>query len=73
MRTALAAAAGFALLGLQGVSEFIKRLAFLGGQGPDPTQKVQAKTPEEELAEAIRIAAEQAAEKAAAAAKAVRT
>ena len=65
--------AGFALLGLQGVSEFIKRLAFLGGQGPDPTQKVQAKTPEEELAEVIRIAAEQAAEKAAAAAKAVRT
>ena len=62
--------AGFVLLGLQGVSEFIKRLAFLSGQGPDPTQKVQAKTPEEELAEAIRIAAEQAAEKAAAAAKA---
>ena len=52
---------GFGLLGLQGVSEFIKRLAYLGGQGPDPTQKIQAKTPEEELAEAIRLAAEKAA------------
>ena len=53
--------AGFCLLGLQGVSEFIKRLAFLGGQGADPTQKLQAKTPEEELAEAIRLTAEKAA------------
>ena len=52
--------AGFALLGLQGVSEFIKRLAFLGGHGPDPSQKTQGKTPEEELAEAIRLAAEKA-------------
>jgi TRAP-type mannitol/chloroaromatic compound transport system permease small subunit len=52
---------GFGLLGLQGLSEFIKRLAFLGGQGPDPNVKVQAKTPEEELAEAIRVAAEKAA------------
>ena len=53
--------AGFCLLGLQAVSEFIKRLAFLGGQGADPTQKLQAKTPEEELAEAIRLTAEKAA------------
>ena len=53
--------AGFCLLGLQGVSEFIKRLAFLGGQGADPTQKLATKTPEEELAEAIRLAAEKAA------------
>ena len=53
--------AGFCLLGLQGVSEFIKRLAFLGGQGADPTQKLQAKTPEEELAKAIRLTAEKAA------------
>ena len=53
--------AGFALLGMQGASEFIKRMAFLGGQGADPTQKLQAKTPEEELAEAIRLAAEKAA------------
>ena len=57
--------AGFALLGLQGVSEFIKRLAFLGGQGPDPSQKTQAKTPEEELAEAIQLAAEKSATQAA--------
>ena len=49
---------GFGLLGLQGLSELIKRLAFLGGQGPDPNVKVQARTPEEELAEAIRLAAE---------------
>ena len=42
---------GFFLLGLQGVSELIKRLAFLQGLVPDPTQKSQGKTPEEELAE----------------------
>ena len=52
---------GFGLLGLQGLSELIKRQAFLGGQGPDPNVKVQARTPEEELAEAIRLAAEKAA------------
>ena len=28
--------AGFTLLGLQGVSELIKRIAFLTGRGPDP-------------------------------------
>lgn len=28
---------GFALLGLQGVSEIIKRIAFLVGEGPDPS------------------------------------
>lgn len=28
--------AGFALLGLQGLSELIKRIAFLSGRGPDP-------------------------------------
>jgi TRAP-type mannitol/chloroaromatic compound transport system permease small subunit len=42
---------GFALLGIQGVSELIKRIAFLQGKAPDPTQKTQAKTAEEELAE----------------------
>ena len=43
---------GFTLLGLQGVSELIKRLAFLQGLVPDPTQKPQgSKTAEEELAE----------------------
>ncbi len=44
---------GLALLGMQGVSELIKRIAFLKGLVPDPTKKQQAKTPEEELAEAL--------------------
>lgn len=50
---------GFTLLGLQGVSELIKRFAFLQGLIDDPTRKKQEKTAEEELAEAI-LAAEQA-------------
>jgi TRAP-type mannitol/chloroaromatic compound transport system permease small subunit len=49
---------GFSLLLLQGVSEFIKRIAFLQGLIPDPTQKILAKTPEEELAEELRRQAE---------------
>lgn len=44
---------GFVMLGLQGVSELIKRIAFLRGLGPDPTEKPREKTPEEELAEEI--------------------
>jgi TRAP-type mannitol/chloroaromatic compound transport system permease small subunit len=48
---------GFALLGLQGLSELIKRIGFLMGLCEDPTKKKQAKTAEEELAEAI-LAAE---------------
>jgi TRAP-type mannitol/chloroaromatic compound transport system permease small subunit len=44
---------GFALLGLQGVSELIKRVAFLKGLIDDPGKKVQQKSAEEELAEAI--------------------
>jgi TRAP-type mannitol/chloroaromatic compound transport system permease small subunit len=48
---------GFALLALQGVSELIKRIGFLMGLCDDPTKKKQAKTAEEELAEAI-LAAE---------------
>ena len=44
---------GFALLGLQGISELVKRIAFLGGKGPDPSEKVVSKTPEELLAEEI--------------------
>jgi TRAP-type mannitol/chloroaromatic compound transport system permease small subunit len=48
---------GFALLGLQGVSEVIKRLAFLKGLIDDPTRKPHRKSPEEELAEAIRAQA----------------
>jgi TRAP-type mannitol/chloroaromatic compound transport system permease small subunit len=42
---------GFALLGMQAISELIKRIAFLRGLIPDPTQKGQAKSAEEELAE----------------------
>lgn len=44
---------GFALLGLQGLSELIKRVAFLMGLADDPTKQVQTKTAEEELAEEI--------------------
>jgi TRAP-type mannitol/chloroaromatic compound transport system permease small subunit len=32
---------GFALLALQGVAQFIKRIAFLSGAGPDPGAKAQ--------------------------------
>jgi TRAP-type mannitol/chloroaromatic compound transport system permease small subunit len=53
--------AGFALLALQGISELIKRVAFLKGLAPDPTLKKQQKTAEEELAEVIRAEAEKAA------------
>jgi TRAP-type mannitol/chloroaromatic compound transport system permease small subunit len=49
---------GFGLLLLQGLSELVKRIAFLKGLIPDPTQKIVAKTPEEELAEEIRRQAE---------------
>ncbi|MCW5663421.1 MAG: TRAP transporter small permease subunit [Piscinibacter sp.] len=44
---------GFTLLGLQGISELVKRIAFLKGLGDDPGKKKQEKTAEEELAEAI--------------------
>jgi len=44
---------GFLLLGIQAISELIKRIAFLRGLIPDPTRKVQAKSAEEELAEAL--------------------
>jgi TRAP-type mannitol/chloroaromatic compound transport system permease small subunit len=50
---------GFALLSLQGISELVKRLGFLAGVAPDPTEKHGEKTAEEELAEAIRRAAEE--------------
>ena len=49
---------GFGLLLLQGVSELIKRVAFLKGLIEDPTVKKVEKTAEEELAEAIRKLAE---------------
>ena len=60
---------GFSLLLLQGVSEFIKRIAFLQGLIDDPTKKKQTKTAEEELAEFVRAQAEVAAAAATAAAK----
>ncbi|HEY1458831.1 MAG TPA: TRAP transporter small permease subunit [Casimicrobiaceae bacterium] len=44
---------GFFLLIMQGVSELIKRIAFLRGLIPDPNEKIVAKTAEEELAEEI--------------------
>ncbi len=52
---------GFGLLLLQGLSELIKRIAFLMGLIEDPTVKIVAKSAEEELAEAIRKAEEEAA------------
>ena len=52
---------GFGLLLLQGISEFIKRIAFLRGLIDDPTVKVVEKTAEEELAEAILKAEAEAA------------
>jgi len=45
---------GFALLGLQGVSEAIKRIAFLAGRGPDPTARAPEPSAEEELAAFVR-------------------
>ncbi len=45
--------AGFILLGLQGLSELIKRIGFLMGIADDPTRVVQTKTAEQELAEEI--------------------
>ena len=45
---------GFTLLALQGISELIKRIGFLRGLCPDPTEKPHEPTPEEELALAIK-------------------
>ncbi|MFC5609701.1 TRAP transporter small permease subunit [Variovorax soli] len=50
---------GFGLLMLQGWSELIKRVAFLTGDGPDPTIKADEKSAEEELAEVLRKRAEE--------------
>jgi len=44
---------GFFLLVIQGVSELIKRIAFLKGLIADPSQKQHEKSAEEELAEEI--------------------
>ncbi len=53
---------GFGLLLLQGLSELIKRVAFLQGLIEDPTAKKVEKTAEEELAEAILRLAESKAQ-----------
>ena len=47
---------GFTLLALQGISELIKRIAFLAGMIADPNSKEKGPTPEEELAAAIAAA-----------------
>jgi TRAP-type mannitol/chloroaromatic compound transport system permease small subunit len=44
---------GFFLLVIQGLSELIKRIAFLRGLIPDPAQKQHEKSAEEQLAEDI--------------------
>lgn len=51
---------GFGLLGLQALSEVIKRVAFLQGKADDPAKKLQGRSAEEELAEEIRRLAEEA-------------
>jgi TRAP-type mannitol/chloroaromatic compound transport system permease small subunit len=47
------------LLSLQGISELVKRVAFLAGKGPDPIRRHDAHAAELELAEEIRRMAEE--------------
>lgn len=47
---------GFTMLALQGISELIKRIAFLAGRIDDPNTKHKGPTAEEELAAAIAAA-----------------
>ncbi len=61
----LALPLGFALLLLQGWSELIKCIAFLGGQGPDPTGRRSDQSDEQALAEAMRQEVENASRAAA--------
>ena len=49
---------GFTLLALQGLSELVKRIAFLTGAGPDPVKRHDAHAAEKELVEEIRRIAE---------------
>ena len=49
---------GFALLVLQGLSELMKRIAFVAGKGPDPIVRHDPAESEKELAEEIRKIAE---------------
>lgn len=51
---------GFVLLGLQGVSEFIKRLAFLRGLGEDPAARASEADAARELAQSIQAARQEA-------------
>lgn len=44
---------GFALLTLQGISQLIKQIAWMRGEGPNPNEKVGEKSAEQELAEEI--------------------
>jgi TRAP-type mannitol/chloroaromatic compound transport system permease small subunit len=50
---------GFALLALQGLSELIKRIAFLAGKGPDPILRHNPVEEAARLAEEIRRIAEE--------------
>jgi TRAP-type mannitol/chloroaromatic compound transport system permease small subunit len=52
---------GFTLLSLQGISELIKRVAFLAGKGPDPIVRHDPGEAEKQLAEEIRRLAEEKA------------
>jgi TRAP-type mannitol/chloroaromatic compound transport system permease small subunit len=52
---------GFALLSLQGLSELVKRIAFVTGKGPDPIVRHDPAEAERELAEEIRRLAEEKA------------
>jgi TRAP-type mannitol/chloroaromatic compound transport system permease small subunit len=49
---------GFSLLFLQGLSELIKRVAFVAGKGPDPVPRHDAHAAEKALAEEIKRMAE---------------
>lgn len=52
---------GFALLTLQGISQLIKQISWMRGEGPNPNNKVGEKSAEQELAEEIaRMRGEQA-------------
>ena len=50
---------GFALLTAQGLSELIKRIAFLAGAGPDPVTRHDSHAAEKALAEEIKRMAEE--------------
>jgi TRAP-type mannitol/chloroaromatic compound transport system permease small subunit len=49
---------GFTLLALQGLSELVKRIAFISGHGPDPVTRHDPRAAELELAREIRKMAE---------------